>query len=107
MLERITIEIPPHLEEVAEEILAYVKESRYSDATDLWAKTKQEVSEIMQQVRNEQNSELFNMGMPRPQSHIGIIPFFIILYIYCHSVASTKNQSTKNSQKSSKIKSKF
>ena len=51
MLERITIEIPPHLEEVAEEILAYVKESRYTDATELWSKTKQEVSEIMQQVR--------------------------------------------------------
>ena len=33
-----------------EEILAYVKESRYSKATDLWAKSKQEVSEIMQRV---------------------------------------------------------
>jgi hypothetical protein len=54
ILEKVTIEIPPHLEEVAEEILAYVKESRYSDATDLWSKTKQEVSEIMQQVRKEQ-----------------------------------------------------
>ena len=53
VLEKITIEIPPRLEEVAEEILAYVKESRYSDATDLWAKTKQEVNEIMQQVRND------------------------------------------------------
>ena len=50
ILEKITIEIPSHLEEVAEEILAYVKESRYSDATDLWAKTKQEVNDIMQQV---------------------------------------------------------
>ena len=56
ILEKVTIEIPPHLEEVAEEILAYVKESRYSDATDLWAKTKQEVSEIMQQVRHNNNS---------------------------------------------------
>ena len=54
ILEKVTIEIPPLLEEVAEEILAYVKESRYSDATDLWSKTKQEVSEIMQQVRKEQ-----------------------------------------------------
>lgn len=48
--EKITIEIPPHLDDVAEEMLAYVKESRYSDATALWAKTKQEVGEIMQQV---------------------------------------------------------
>ena len=43
-------------EEVAEEILAYVKESRYTDATELWAKTKREVSEIMQQVRNEKRA---------------------------------------------------
>ncbi len=54
VLEKITIEIPPHLEEVAEEILAYVKESRYSDATELWAKTKQDIAEIMHQVRREQ-----------------------------------------------------
>jgi len=58
VLEKITIEIPPRLEEVAEEILAYVKESRYSDATDLWAKTKQEVNEIMQQVRNDSAIEI-------------------------------------------------
>ena len=50
MVEKITIEIPPHLEDVAEEILAYVKESRYTDATDAWAKTKQEVNDIMVQV---------------------------------------------------------
>jgi len=49
ILEKITIEIPTQLDDVAEEILAYVKESRYSDATDLWAKTKQEAVEIMQQ----------------------------------------------------------
>lgn len=48
ILEKITIEIPPHLDDVVEETLAYVKESRYSEAADLWAKTKQEVSEIMQ-----------------------------------------------------------
>ncbi len=60
ILEKITIEIPPHLEDVAEEILAYVKESRYSDATDLWAKTKQDISEIMQQVRREQTIRVSN-----------------------------------------------
>jgi hypothetical protein len=49
--EKITIEIPTHLDDVCEEILAYLKESRYSDATDLWEKSKQEVNEIMQQVR--------------------------------------------------------
>jgi len=48
-LESIAIEIPSHLEEVTEEILAYVKESRYSEATDLWAKAKQEIGDITQQ----------------------------------------------------------
>ena len=28
--------------------MAYMKESRYTDATELWSKTKQEVNEIMQ-----------------------------------------------------------
>jgi hypothetical protein len=42
------IEIPSWFEEdVSEEISAYVKECRYTDATDLWAKAKQEVTEIM------------------------------------------------------------
>jgi hypothetical protein len=50
LLEKITIEIPTHLDDVAEEILAFVKESRYTDATDLWEKSKQEVNDIMQQV---------------------------------------------------------
>ena len=50
MLEKITIDIPPQLEDVAEEILAYVKESRYTVATEIWAKSKQEVNDIMQQV---------------------------------------------------------
>jgi hypothetical protein len=49
IVEKVTIEIPSHLNDVDEEILAYMKESRYTDATDLCAKTKQEVSEIMQQ----------------------------------------------------------
>jgi hypothetical protein len=51
VFEKVTIEIPTHLDDVSEEILAFVKESRYSDATDLWAKTKMEVNDIMQQVR--------------------------------------------------------
>lgn len=50
ILEKVTIEIPTHLDDVAEEVLAYVKESRYTDATDLWEKSKQEANEIMQQV---------------------------------------------------------
>lgn len=47
------IEIPAFLEDSAEEIMAYVKESRYTDGTDLWAKAKQEVTGIMQLVRTE------------------------------------------------------
>jgi hypothetical protein len=50
VLDKITVEIPTHLDDVAEEILAFVKESRYTDATDLWEKSKQEVNEIMHQV---------------------------------------------------------
>lgn len=45
------IEIPSYLEDAAEEILAFAKESRYTDATELWAKAKDEVTEIMKQVR--------------------------------------------------------
>ncbi|KAL3906882.1 MAG: hypothetical protein SGILL_009098, partial [Bacillariaceae sp.] len=48
-LEKITIQIPAHLDDVSEEILAFAKESRYTDATDLWEKSKQEVTEIMHQ----------------------------------------------------------
>lgn len=47
--ENVTIEIPDHLEDTTEEILAYVKESRYTEATDCWIKFKQEVNDIMQQ----------------------------------------------------------
>jgi hypothetical protein len=47
-----SIDIPAFFDDAAEEILAFVKESRYSDATDLWAKAKQEVTDIMQQVRS-------------------------------------------------------
>lgn len=49
IVEKVTIDIPANLNDVDEEILAYMKESRYTDATELWAKTKQEVNEIMQQ----------------------------------------------------------
>lgn len=45
------IEVPSFLEDAAEEILAFAKESRYSDATELWAKAKEEVTDIMKQVR--------------------------------------------------------
>lgn len=45
------IEVPAYLEDAAEEIMAFAKESRYTDATDLWAKAKEEVTEIMKQVR--------------------------------------------------------
>lgn len=47
------IEVPSFLEDAAEEILAFAKESRYTDATELWAKAKEEMTEIMKQVRRE------------------------------------------------------
>lgn len=47
------IDVPDFFEDAAEEILAFVKESRYSDATDLWAKAKAEVTDIMQQVSEQ------------------------------------------------------
>lgn len=45
------IDVPSFLEDAAEEIMAFAKESRYTDATELWAKAKEEVTEIMKQVR--------------------------------------------------------
>jgi len=42
------VEVPPWLEDAVEEISAFVKECRYTDATDLLLKTKGEVAEIMQ-----------------------------------------------------------
>ncbi len=45
-----TIEVPIFLEDATEEIMAFAKESRYTDATELWAKAKEEVTEIMKQV---------------------------------------------------------
>mmetsp|Transcript_2400 Transcript_2400/g.5533 ORF Transcript_2400/g.5533 Transcript_2400/m.5533 type:complete len:772 (+) Transcript_2400:160-2475(+) len=41
------IEIPSYLDDSTEEITAFVKESRYTDATDLWAKAKKEVAAIV------------------------------------------------------------
>jgi hypothetical protein len=44
------IEIPDWFEDANEEILAYVKESRYTDATNHWAKSKEEVTKALDQV---------------------------------------------------------
>jgi len=41
------IEIPPWICDVTEEVSAFIKESRYSDATELILKTKAEVSDIL------------------------------------------------------------
>jgi hypothetical protein len=46
-----TIEIPSWLADATEEISAFIKECRYTDATQLTLKAKAEVSEIMNQVR--------------------------------------------------------
>lgn len=45
------IEIPPELEDICEEISAFIKESRYTDATDLLLKAKRDVDEIFTLVR--------------------------------------------------------
>lgn len=45
------VEVPSFLEDAAEEILAYAKESRYSDGTQLWARAREEVTDILRQVR--------------------------------------------------------
>jgi len=42
-----SIVIPPWITDVSEEVLAFIKESRYSDATDLILKAKAEVSDIL------------------------------------------------------------
>lgn len=48
-----SIDIPPYLEnDVVEEIAAFIKESRYSNATDLLLKAKDEINDIMNQVRS-------------------------------------------------------
>lgn len=45
------IEIPPELDDICEEISAFIKESRYTDATDLLLKAKQDVDELFALVR--------------------------------------------------------
>ena len=45
------IEIPSWMEDVGEEISAFVKESRYTDAIDLWTKAKFEIAELFDKVR--------------------------------------------------------
>ena len=44
------IDVPQWLDEVEEEVSAFIKESRYSDATDLLIKAKNEINDIMNQV---------------------------------------------------------
>lgn len=44
------IELPDWFEDASEEIMAFVKESRYTDATNHWAKSKDEISEILLRV---------------------------------------------------------
>mmetsp|Transcript_34364 Transcript_34364/g.81000 ORF Transcript_34364/g.81000 Transcript_34364/m.81000 type:complete len:811 (-) Transcript_34364:1227-3659(-) len=68
--EKVTILLPPHLDDVEEEILAYVKESRYSEATELWAKTKQEVGDIMQQHEKPTDEKLTKKQFNQVQSLI-------------------------------------
>jgi hypothetical protein len=51
------IDFPPWLEDVSEEIAAFIKESRYSDATSLLFKARNEVSEILSLVRS--STELY------------------------------------------------
>lgn len=45
------ISIPSWLDDVSEEISAFIKECRYTDATDLLFKARDEVNEILSQVR--------------------------------------------------------
>jgi hypothetical protein len=54
------IEFPPWLDDVSEEIAAFIKESRYSDATSLLFKAKNKVSEILTLVRS--STELYGSG---------------------------------------------
>ena len=44
------IELPDWFEDASEEIMACVKESRYTNATDHWAKSKDEIAEILHRV---------------------------------------------------------
>jgi hypothetical protein len=44
------LEVPTWLDDVCEEISAFVKESRYTDAIDLWTKAKAEVAQLFEKV---------------------------------------------------------
>ena len=46
------IDIPSWLDDVSEEISAFIKECRYTDATDLLFKARDELNEILSQVRS-------------------------------------------------------
>ncbi|CAB9508470.1 expressed unknown protein [Seminavis robusta] len=46
------IEVPTWLDEVGEEVAAFVKESRYTDAIDLWTKAKSEIAELLDKHEN-------------------------------------------------------
>ena len=59
------IEVPDYLEGAAEEITAFAKESRYTDATELWCKTKEDANDIVRQVRD------------RTSNHLVDVPFFV------------------------------
>lgn len=50
------IEVPAWLDDVGEEVSAFVKECRYTDAIDLWTKAKSEVSELFDKVRIDESA---------------------------------------------------
>lgn len=56
------IEVPVWLDDVVEEISAYIKECRYSDATDLLLRAKNEINEIM-----NQHDKLTEKKLPKKQ----------------------------------------
>lgn len=64
------IQIPSYLDDSTEEITAYVKESRYTDATDLWAKAKKEVSGIMKHHETPNNYYLTRKQFAQMQTLI-------------------------------------
>ena len=52
------IEVPTWLDDVVEEISAFVKESRYTDAIDLWSKAKNEIVELFEKVRDKREHDM-------------------------------------------------
>mmetsp|Transcript_4471 Transcript_4471/g.5179 ORF Transcript_4471/g.5179 Transcript_4471/m.5179 type:complete len:813 (-) Transcript_4471:64-2502(-) len=63
------IEVPSWLDDVSEEIAAFIKECRYTDATDLFFKAKSEVNDILNQhdrptenkLTKKQHANMLNM----------------------------------------------